>query len=46
MHVWFWWRNLRKGDHLEDRDVNERITKWIFKKADGGMKTVINLWIP
>jgi hypothetical protein len=45
-HVWervdmqtgFQWRNLREGDHSEDRDVNEKILlKWIFEKWNGVM---------
>ena len=33
-----WWGNLRERDHLEDSDVDGRITfKWISRKWDGGM---------
>jgi hypothetical protein len=40
VHTGFWWGDRRKGDHLEDLDVDGRIIlKWIFKKwdGDGGM---------
>ena len=31
----FWWGNWGGGGHLEDPDVDMRITvKWIFKKYD------------
>ena len=34
MHTEFWWVNPRKGDHLEDLDVNGRmILKWISKRG-------------
>jgi hypothetical protein len=33
----FWWGNLRKRDHLEDRRVDGRIIlRWIFRKWDRG----------
>jgi hypothetical protein len=33
----FWWGNLRKADHFEDPDVEERITlRWVFRKWDVG----------
>ena len=35
MHTGFWWGNLRKGDLLEDPDVDGRIAKWVFEKWDG-----------
>ena len=34
-----WWENLRKRDHLEDPNVDERIMEnWIFKKWDMGLE--------
>jgi hypothetical protein len=34
----FWWRNLRKGDHLEEPGVYGRIIlKRIFEKWDESM---------
>jgi len=33
-----WWGNLRKGDHLEDPDLDGRIIlRWIWRKWDGVM---------
>ena len=41
MYTEFWWRNLRKGDHLEDRDVDERIIlKGILENREGGMDSI------
>jgi hypothetical protein len=35
MHLGFWWKNLRKRDHLEDPDIDVRIIlRWIFRKWD------------
>jgi len=34
LHAEFWWRNLRKTDHLENPGVEEMIIlKFIFKKC-------------
>jgi len=36
----FWWRNLRKRDHLEDPDVDGRIIlRWIFREWNVGVWT-------
>jgi len=36
-----WWGNLRERDHLENPDVDARITlKWISRKWDGGMNLI------
>jgi len=41
-HTGFWWGNLRENGHLEDPGVYERIIlKWIFRKWNGGMGSLI-----
>jgi hypothetical protein len=36
MNTGFWWGHLRKKDHLEDPDMDDRIIlKWIFRIQDG-----------
>jgi hypothetical protein len=41
VHTVFWWDNLRKGNHLEDRGVNGRIIlNWIFEKGDGEINCI------
>jgi hypothetical protein len=35
MYIWFWWGNVREGDHLEYPGVDGRIIlRWIFTKCD------------
>ena len=35
MHARFWWRDLRKGDYMENLGIDGgMILKWIFKKWD------------
>jgi hypothetical protein len=37
----FWWGNPRNRDHLEDTNVDERITlRWIFREWDGSVDWV------
>jgi hypothetical protein len=36
VYTGFWWRSLRKRDHLEDPGIDVRIIlRWIFRKWDG-----------
>ena len=30
----FWWGNLRERDHLEDRGIDGRALRWMFRKWD------------
>jgi hypothetical protein len=42
VHTVLWWGNLRERDHLEDLDIDGRITlKWIFKKWEGAWTGLI-----
>ena len=35
-HNWFWWGDMRGGDHVQDPGVDGRIIlRWIFKKEVG-----------
>jgi len=44
VYVGFWWRNLRKRDHLEDQGLDRRIIGWIFRKWDVGTWTGL-IWL-
>jgi hypothetical protein len=36
LHIWFWFGNLRERVHLEDPDVDGKITlKWILGSGIG-----------
>jgi hypothetical protein len=36
--IWFWWGNLREGDHWGDPGVDGRIILgWMFRKWDVGV---------
>ena len=35
MYAGFWWGNLREREHLENADLDGKITlRWIFRKWD------------
>jgi hypothetical protein len=35
--AWFWWRDLRERDRLEDLGVDGRIIfNWVYRKWDWG----------
>jgi len=39
-YAWFWWRNLKERDRLEDQGVDGSIIlRWIFRKYDVGAWT-------
>jgi hypothetical protein len=41
VYTGLWWGNLRERDHLEDPGIDRRIiSRWIFRKLDGGMDCV------
>jgi hypothetical protein len=41
----FWWEDLMKGDHLEDRSLDGRIIlNWIYKKCDSVLWTGL-IWL-
>ena len=45
MYKWFWWRNQREGNHLEDPGLDGSIiVRWIFRKWDVGVWTGL-FWI-
>ena len=45
VHSVFWWKDLRKRDHLVDPGINRRmILKWIFKRLDGKEWAVL-IWL-
>jgi hypothetical protein len=44
VYTGFWWGNLMERQHIEDPGVDERISRWIFKKWEGGVWTGL-IWL-
>jgi hypothetical protein len=45
VHTGYWWGDLKETDHLEDLDVDVRITlKWMFNMWDAAVWTGL-IWL-